>query len=102
MRKIRKVPRKRPRKIWLSLVFAHFYLNVLRADKGTGGCTKVSRVCFVQGSPQYPYPPAQEILRSYGNLRKPTGNLRGTYVAARRWRQEPTGVPVGPSPVGLP
>src|SRR3954451_14738419 len=51
-------------RIWLSPVLAHLNLNVLRADKGTGGCPERPRVCVVQGSPQYPYPPAKLIAQN--------------------------------------
>src|SRR4051812_8924019 len=51
-------------RIWLSPVLAHLNLNVLRADKGTGGCPERPRVCVFQGSPQSPYPPAKLIAQN--------------------------------------
>src|SRR3954451_13523668 len=55
--------RKNGLRIWLSPVLAHLNLNVLRADKGTG-CPERPRMCFVQGSPKYPYPPAKLIAQN--------------------------------------
>src|SRR3954467_495215 len=55
---------KKGLRIWLSPVLAHLNLNVLRADKGTWGCPERLRVCVVQVSPQYPYPPAKLIAQN--------------------------------------
>src|SRR3954464_15010250 len=69
-------PPKSPKnglRIWLSPVLAHLNLNVLRADKGTGGCPERPRVCVVQGSAQYPYPPKINCAKS---AKSPKNGLR--------------------------